>query len=86
MQATDGGFGSTPAEITYRELRRLSGAKRPSNVQRIRDKAPSTKIKIGKVMAEVFTGSTPYWFLILLVMALCAFFPGLVTFLPELIK
>ena len=37
-------------------------------------------------MIQVFTGSTPYWFLILLVMILCATFPGLVTFLPELIK
>ena len=37
-------------------------------------------------MVQVFTGSTPYWLLILLVMALCAFFPGIVTFLPELIK
>ncbi len=37
-------------------------------------------------MMQVFMGSTPYWMLILVVMALCAFFPGIVTFLPELIK
>lgn len=37
-------------------------------------------------MMQVFTGSTPYWILILVVMALCAFFPGIVLFLPELIK
>ncbi len=37
-------------------------------------------------MIQVFTGSTPYWFLLLVVMILCAVFPGIVTFLPELIK
>ncbi len=53
MNAHDGRFGSTSAEVTYRELRRLSGAKRPSNVQRMRDKASSTRIKIDKVVAGV---------------------------------
>jgi TRAP-type C4-dicarboxylate transport system permease large subunit len=37
-------------------------------------------------MIQVFTGSTPYWFLLLIVMALCAAFPGIVTFLPDLIN
>jgi tripartite ATP-independent transporter DctM subunit len=37
-------------------------------------------------MIEVFAGSTPYWMLILVVMGLCAFFPGIVTVLPDLIK
>ena len=37
-------------------------------------------------MIQVFAGSTPYWVLLLIVMVLVAFFPGIVTFLPELIK
>ena len=37
-------------------------------------------------MIQVFAGSTPYWMLLLIVMVLVAFFPGIVTFLPELIK
>jgi len=37
-------------------------------------------------MIQVFAGSTPYWLLLLIVMILCAVFPGIVTFLPELIK
>jgi len=37
-------------------------------------------------MIQVFTGSTPYWALLLVVMVLCAVFPGLVTALPELIN
>lgn len=37
-------------------------------------------------MFQVFAGSTPYWLLILVVMGLCAFFPDIVTFLPNLIK
>ena len=37
-------------------------------------------------MIQVFIGSTPYWLLIMVVMVLCASFPGIVTFLPNLIR
>ena len=37
-------------------------------------------------MIQVFAGSTPYWVLLLIVMVLGRVFPGIVTFLPELIK
>ncbi|MFT5489326.1 MAG: hypothetical protein ACI9MU_004264 [Alphaproteobacteria bacterium] len=48
-------YGSKPAVNGYRGSRPVSGAKRPSNVQRMRDKASSTRIKIDKVLADVLT-------------------------------
>jgi len=35
-------------------------------------------------MMEIFAGSTPYWFMLLIVVVLVALFPGIATYLPSL--
>jgi len=48
-------FGSKPAEIAYRDPRLLSRVKRKSHLQRMGDKAPSTRVKTDKALTGVAT-------------------------------